>query len=293
MDAGKRFKNGNSLGMNAGSLMETAIVTLRRDSLLAEIYAVMNRHRQADFPVVDTDARLVGMVYEESILKVLNASFPAMDSPLADVQDVARRTASALSLRAEEIMTPAISWVSTETDIGKVAAVMVEKGVRCLPVFGDGRVLGMISERAIFMELLKQGVELKGSPSVAALEPPQSQDLAISEKRLYPRKPVLFKLAYKLTDVRGTPMDSPGRIARCRNLSLGGMLVHVSETVNQEDVLDLAFEIPSFETPIRKLARVVRIVSVPEGGLGLGLMFLALSDQEMAALSHYLKYLPD
>lgn len=278
--------------MIAGQLMDASIVTLRRDTTLSEIYAVMNQYRQADFPVVDADLHLVGMLYEEDILKALNDSFQVIDGNAPQFSEVVRHAARVSNLRAEEIMTPDIGWVSTETDIASIAAVLAEKKVRCLPVYGNGHVLGIVSERAIFMELLKQGLALKKVPDSgyrAALKKTQ----AITERRRYARKPASFKLAYKPTDDQGTPTIQQGRIARCLNLSPGGMLVAVSEPAKEDDIIDLAFEVPSSGILIRRLARVTRVVGGNEGGFQLGLMFLALSVQEIAELLGFLKSLPD
>lgn len=288
--------------MNVGSLMETAIVTLRRDSTLSEIYAVMNQYRQTDFPVVDENAQLVGMLYEENIRKALKDVFHPDDNLLSEFSHAVRRTVSVLNLRADEMMTPDIGWVGTETHVGKVAAVMQDKDVRCLPVFGDRRVLGIVSERAIFMELLKQGIAVKQMPEVSVKTQPVSREKAIAEKRRHPRKtatfklaykPVSFQLNYKAADSYGDSNTQQAHIARCLNLSVGGMLIHVSEVSEGHDVLDLAFEIPSSNEPIRRLARVTRVVPMTAGGFHIGLVFFALSVQETAALASYLKTLPD
>jgi CBS domain-containing protein len=278
--------------VNAGELMDSSVVTLRRDSTLAEIYAVMNQYRQTDFPVVDADLHLVGMLYEENILKALNDSFQGIDGNLPEFGEVVRHAARLSNLRADEIMTPDMGWVNSETDIAKIAAVLGEKKVRCLPVYGNGHVLGVVSERAIFMELLKQGLELKKVPDSgyrAALKKTQ----AITERRRYARKPASFKLAYKLTDAHGAPILQHGRIAKCLNLSPGGMLIAVSEASQEDDIIDLAFEVPSSGTLIRRLARVTRSVPSPDGGYQLGLMFLALSVQEISELFRFLKSIPD
>jgi len=282
--------------------METAIVTLRRDSTLAEIYAVMNQYRQTDFPVIDENAQLVGMLYEEGIRKALKESFQMTDGNLTEFMEASRRTRHLLNLRAEEIMMPHTGWVTTETPIGKVAAAMDDKNVRCLPVFGEGRVLGIISERAIFMALLKQGLAFKHASEINLAEVP-GKEKSMTEKRRHPRKPASFKLAYKPvsfkleykpTDVYGSAhAQQSARIARCLNLSVGGMLIHTTEVSQENNVLDIAFEIPSTGTPIRRLARVTRAVAAPAGGFHLGIVFLALSVQETAALSNYLKTLPD
>jgi len=278
--------------VKAGEIMDASVVTLRRDTTLAEIYAVMNQYRQTDFPVVDADLQLVGMLYEENILKALNDSFQVTDGNLPEFAEAVRHAARISNLRAEEIMTPDMVWVSTETDIAKIAAVMGEKKVRCLPIYGNGHVLGVVSERAIFMELLKQGLELKKIPDSgyrAALKKTQ----AITERRRYARKPVSFKLAYKMTDAHGSSALQQGRIAKCMNLSPGGMLVYASEACKEDDILDLAFEIPSSGTLVRRLARVTRSVPAADSGFQVGLMFLALSVQEITELFRFLKTLPD
>ena len=68
-------------------LMDTGIVTLRRESTLAEIYAVMTQYRQSDFPVVDGDYRLVGMLYEEATLRPLFEEFKRSGGQIPDLAE--------------------------------------------------------------------------------------------------------------------------------------------------------------------------------------------------------------
>lgn len=278
--------------MRAAELMDASVVTLRRDATLAEIYAVMNQYRQTDFPVVDADLQLVGMLYEENILKAINDSFQATDGRLPELAEAVRHAARASNLRAEEIMTPASGWVDTEMDIADIAAMMGKKKVHCLPVVDNGHILGMVSKRAIFLEVLKQGLELK-KVSGTSFRETLKKIPTVTERRRYDRKPVSFMLAFKPTNVQGSSVIQQGRIGKCLNLSPGGMFVSSPETAQVDDVLDLAFEVPPSGMLIRRLARVTHVVPAQEGGFHLGMMFLALSVQEMTELFRFLKSLPD
>lgn len=287
--------------MNAGNLMDPTVITLRRDATLSEIYAVMSQSRQTDFPVIDAESQLVGMLYEEDLLKALEPAFQNSTEGGDGFTESAKCAVQSLTLRAEEMMTPALGWVSTETEISKLALVMREKKVRCLPVFGSGKVIGLVTERAIFMALLQQSIKMKQARMMTPAALPTSA-ASMKERRRHPRKGTSFKLAYKKvslklsykpTDAFGNSAAEQARIAKCLNLSVGGMLVQADEPFDADDVLDVAFEIPFSKVAIRRLARVTRCMSHSAGHYQLGLFFLALSIQEIAALDAYLKTLPD
>ena len=261
----------------------------------------MSQSRQTDFPIIDAESQLVGMLYEEDLLKALAPAFENLTGGGDDFLESAERMVKSLTVRAEEIMTPALGWVSTETEISKLALVMREKKVRCLPVFGSGKVIGLVTERSIFMVLLQQSLKIKQSRSSRSIETPKSA-ISVKERRRHPRKQTAFKLAYKRvslklsykrTDFFGSSAAEQARIAKCLNLSVGGMLVQTEESFEADDVLDVAFEIPVTQIAIRRLARVTRCLKNAEGHYQLGLFFLALSVQETTALEAYLKTLPE
>jgi len=51
------------------------------------------------------------------------------------------------SLRAQDVMTREVAWVSPDTPLAEVAELMSRRGISGVPVVADGRVMGMISEK--------------------------------------------------------------------------------------------------------------------------------------------------
>ncbi len=291
-------------------LMDSNIVTLRRESLLPEIYAVMVQYRQSDFPVVDGEGRLVGMLYEESILRPLFEEFKRSGGNIPDYQEFQSLVDfKALSaIRADQIMVRDETGVAVDSDLVRAGAVMAARKVRHLTVLSQGRVVGMISDRRIFMELMRaagaviplDGPPVPQTPQAAPPKPekklpgsaPPLAKIPEDERRRFSRRAVEMKIAYKLTDADGKASHAQGRLCFCLNLSPGGMMLLLGEALPLKQMIDVAFELPGAKAPIKRLARITRMERGNEPGMyHAGIMFLVLSLEETAAIRAYLESL--
>jgi len=70
------------------------------------------------------------------------------------------------SLKAKDVMTRDVAWVSPDTPLGDVAGLMARRGVSGVPVVSQGKVVGIISEKD-FLSHLGTG-EVRNFMSVVA-----------------------------------------------------------------------------------------------------------------------------
>ena len=113
---------------------------------IIEAQHVMNENNVHHLPVVKDGKRLVGLVTQQTML--LN---PGRLSSL-DVWDIthylSNMTVKDVMLKAGEVVT-----VEPDTTIEQAAQIMIENNIDCLPVIGEGIVVGLITENDLLIQL--------------------------------------------------------------------------------------------------------------------------------------------
>ncbi len=290
--------------MKVRELMNSDIVTLRSETELTEIYAVMMQYKQSDFPVVNGDYQLVGMLHEENILKPLFEQFRKKGGDVPNYSDFTSlmQNSEFSGICAVQIMSPDETGVPLDLDIVRAGAIMAARKVRHLAVIADERVVGMISDSAIFLQLMrlasdpavvsKETMKARAVLGTLKIEDVEKSGRPAGERRKFERLDATMKVAYKRADAEGKTLQVASHFCTCLNVSLGGMLLEVDENLPLKHLVVMAFEIPGSGVPIKRLARVSRITpAAMQGCYKAGVMFLALSVQETAAMQQLLKTL--
>jgi CBS domain-containing protein len=115
--------------MDVRTIMTERPVAATRDTLLKDIAKMMLDHDVGEIPIVDDDARPVGVVTDRDIVVRL----------VAAGQDPAQ-------VRAEDCMTSPAITLNVESDLRECADVMVRERIRRVPVVdGDGRLCGIVA----------------------------------------------------------------------------------------------------------------------------------------------------
>lgn len=288
-----------TVAVKARELMNSDIVTLRCETELSEIYAVMLQYDQTDFPVVNGDYQLVGMLHEENILKPFFTEFRKKSGEMPNYSDFKSlmQNSEFSGVRADQMMTSDHEGIPLDLDIVRAGALMSARKTRHLAVVADGRVVGMISDSSIFLHLMslahdpestaEGGLSLNQPLKKSRLSPENSANLPVGDRRKFKRMKAAIQVAYKLADTEGKVQSMAGFFCRCMNVSLGGMMLELHERLALKQLVVLAFEIPGSGIPIRRLARVSRVLPA-EGCYQTGVMFLALSVDETAAMQRLL-----
>jgi CBS domain-containing protein len=104
--------------------MTTNVITIAPTARIYELTRLLAEHHISGVPVCEDD-RVVGIVSEADLLTMSNGH------------------------RVEDIMTREVTGVEIDDPVEKVAAVLHTKGIKRVPVYSNGRLVGIISRADI------------------------------------------------------------------------------------------------------------------------------------------------
>lgn len=128
-----------------GEVMAKELVTLKVDDTLRLADDMLNLAHVRHFPVLENN-RLVGVIHEADLLHA------SMASLICHPKAAPRATLGAVVVK--DVMKPAAT-VSSGVSVRKAAEIMVERGVECLLVVEDEKLLGLVSRTDLLRELAK------------------------------------------------------------------------------------------------------------------------------------------
>ena len=138
-------------------IMTTGPVAVRPDTPVGELLALFERHDFNALPVTDETATLLGIVTKLDLLRVLR---PDAAGRFPDGAEVA-------AMRTVEVMRPGVLSLEGAQPVAVAADLMVETGLRSLPVVvrGGGRptLVGMVS-RGDVLRGLRQELQVSMPP---------------------------------------------------------------------------------------------------------------------------------
>jgi acetoin utilization protein AcuB len=127
-------------------VMTTYLVTLRLDDTLRLADDMLNLTHVRHFPVMDGD-KLAGVVNQDDLL---HASMAAL---VRQPKRTLRKVLGAVAVK--EVMKPATT-IASGTPIHDAAEIMVERGIECLLVLDDGKLVGLVTRTDLLRELAKR-----------------------------------------------------------------------------------------------------------------------------------------
>jgi CBS domain-containing protein len=122
--------------MLARDVMSRNVVTVRPNMTTRAAAAVLVVHGFASAPVVTAEGVLRGIVTEADLLR---------GQPLPNLTHISTAT----DITAGEAMTPNPRTMRPIDDLSDIVAVMLDDGLRSVPIVEDGRLVGIISRRDI------------------------------------------------------------------------------------------------------------------------------------------------
>jgi CBS domain-containing protein len=137
--------------MKAREIMVQPVVTVHRDTSLAEAARVLLDHRFGCLPVVDESGQLCGILTESDFAaKQGGVPFSTLFLPQVfhewiPPEGIERIYQAARTTRADEIMTENPAAVSEETLVEEVIKLMLRRDINHVPVIRDGIPIGIIS----------------------------------------------------------------------------------------------------------------------------------------------------
>ena len=125
--------------------MDQVVPTLAPDTRILAAVDFLLRHRVTGAPVVDWSGKLLGMITETDLLRLVTEGVQARPPTTATVADY---------------MTTDVVTVGPETDIYYVAGIFLGNGFRRLPVVNNGKIVGAITR----FDLLRAIQAVSGTP---------------------------------------------------------------------------------------------------------------------------------
>ncbi|SER01045.1 CBS domain-containing protein [Lentzea xinjiangensis] len=136
--------------MRTRDVMTTDVVVVGPDTPARDAARLLAERGFTALPVVDASGALVGVVTEAELLR---NRLPQDPRWLVHGEPVEARRPPADAV-AQVMTTPPVA-VDPNTDLAEVAGLMLEQGVRSVPVVRDGRLAGIVTRRDMLRSITR------------------------------------------------------------------------------------------------------------------------------------------
>ncbi|AKL95997.1 CBS-domain-containing membrane protein [Clostridium aceticum] len=149
------------MALVAKHIMIKDIICISEDSSTYEAIEILVSSEANCIHVLNSEGLLVGIVTETDLVyvdKKLNASVHYAYTEL-DVQIDTRALNTDLdrfkSIKIKDVMTTKLVTVKEDTPLEKIIDIIINKGIKTIPVVRDSKVIGMISRKNILKYYLR------------------------------------------------------------------------------------------------------------------------------------------
>jgi len=125
--------------------MTEKVITISPDSSVTDAIRLMKEKKIRHLPVVEGGI-LVGIISDRDIKEYCPSRATTLD--MYELHYLLAKT------RVKEVMKTEVITITPDTPVEEAAMVMYDMGIGCLPVIGDKRLRGIISDRDIFRVLI-------------------------------------------------------------------------------------------------------------------------------------------
>ena len=147
--------------IKAKDIMTRDIITVNPAMEIAQAAKLLLEKRINGVPVVNDSGTLVGILCQSDLIaQQKNIPIPSLFTLLDGYISLTlskrldREVAKIAAAKVAEAMTPNPVTVEPETDIEKVAALMVEKNYHTLPVIEEGKLVGIVGKEDVLRTII-------------------------------------------------------------------------------------------------------------------------------------------
>ncbi|KAA2261848.1 CBS domain-containing protein [Solihabitans fulvus] len=135
--------------MRAKDIMTTPVITVRAGASIKETSTLLATHGFTAAPVTDEDDRLIGIVTEADLIK--DRILPDPRSHM--IRDTSHHERPPMTVG--EVMTTPVEGMTPGADAADLARMMVEEGIRSIPIVDGAAVVGIVSRRDLLRTLIR------------------------------------------------------------------------------------------------------------------------------------------
>jgi len=139
------------------------VLAVHTGQTLMEAARILVKNKISGAPVIDKKGNLVGMLSEKDLFHAL---YPDVKDILLDVrlwlgkEKIKHRIAAKSKIKIEHLMTKKVISVGEDDEALGAGSKMLTAKIHRLPVVKNKKLVGIVSRRDIFRNLLKEGLAL-------------------------------------------------------------------------------------------------------------------------------------
>ncbi len=139
--------------LNAGDIMTTEVITVKKETLLKELAEILYENHINGVPVLDDDGLLIGIICESDLIRrdkklhipTVVALFDAVFY-LESSKNVEKEIKRINATTVEELFTREVVTVDEKTPIEEIATLMTQKKIYTIPVMDGNRLVGIVGK---------------------------------------------------------------------------------------------------------------------------------------------------
>jgi CBS domain-containing protein len=145
--------------MNARDVMTRDVVSVKSDTPMRKIAALLVEKRISGVPVIDGSSAPIGMVSEGDLIGRSEAEREARQdwwlTTLAEGEAVNPEFLASLNYpSARDLMSAPVISIAEETSLGEIAELLTTHRIKRVPVVCDGRLVGIVSRADLVRALV-------------------------------------------------------------------------------------------------------------------------------------------
>lgn len=117
-----------------------------------------------EFPIIDPENQLVGMVTEMDMVRVLYPYYDSYYKKSNQYTDFEKRESKLSDIKKDPItkfMRKDFPTTEKETPVLKIGGIMLAKNIHTVPVIENDKLIGLVRLKDIFRKMVKQQLDLE------------------------------------------------------------------------------------------------------------------------------------
>ena len=144
-------------------IMTKELITVSPETEIIQATKLLLENRINGIPVTDETGKLVGILCQSDLIAQqkklpIPSFFTFLDGliTLTSIKQIEKQVQKIAAITVGQAMTPNPVTVQTDTDIQKVAALMVDKNFHTIPVVDKGTLVGIVGKEDILKTLIPE-----------------------------------------------------------------------------------------------------------------------------------------